>query len=197
MFAKIVSSILPMPMFAYSFFRKTTPEEGKAEDGIYFKKAILEVSNESENSLRNLIGILEKCIITISKRYRENILQQIAVLTQTDESLLKADEFIKLQMESERLKSHLNDYKVLAENSGKMAYNQAVSALHCGFSDPGAIVCEVYCAFEQLYSNEYKLNDEYERNLKWMSETVNAKKETIAAKIKMNLRNAPNAETED
>lgn len=172
MFTKLVS-LLPTPTFAYSLFHKSEPEE--EGENAYFKKAILDVSNESENSIRSLIGILEKCITTISKRYRENILEQIAVLTQNDASLLKADEFVKLQLENDRLKAHLQDYKLLAENSGKMAYNQAVSALHCGFSDPGVIVCQVYCAFEKLYTNEYKLNDEYERNLSWMTETVNGK----------------------
>lgn len=179
MFAKIVSRIfLPAPTLAYSFFRgseKEEEEDYQAQDHAYLKKVISEVSSESENSLKNFIGILEKCITTVSKRYRQNILQQIGVLIQDDNALLKTEEFLKLQTENDRLKAHLDDYKVLAENSGKMAYNQAVSALHSGLPDPGDIVCKVYCRFEKLYTSEYKLNEDYEKNLSLISETTKKK----------------------
>lgn len=185
MLLKLVSSFIQFPSISYSFFCNSEPKEHEEPESIAFKKAISNVSNESDHSLRNFIRILEKCITTVSKRYRENILQQIAVLTQNDPLLLEADEFLKLQEESDELKTHLNDYKLLAENSGKMAYNQAVSALHCGSSDPGQIVCQVYCAFEKMYTSEYKLNDEYERNLNWMSETLN---KTVDTKWKLDSK---------
>lgn len=175
MFLNLVTSFFPT--FSYSFLTKTTPKEDEETENMYFKKTISEITNESEGSLKNFIEILEKSIITLSKRYRENILQQIAVITQNDETLLQAEEFIKLQKESDKLKEHLKDYKLLAENSGKMAYNQAVSSLHCGFMNPERIVCQVYCAFEKTYMNEYKVNEDYERNLILMLQTMRRRKE--------------------
>lgn len=189
-----MSSFISLPSLSYSFFSKTETKEDEETENVYFKKAISEMSSESENSLKNFISILEKCISTVSKRYRENILQQIAVLSQNDAALLTAEEFVKLQKESDKLKTYLRDYRLLAENSGKMAFNQAVSSLHSGVTDPGQIVCQVYCAFEQLYTNEYSMNDEYERNLKWMEEILSRKMEKMG-EWKMEGKNKDN-ETE-
>lgn len=184
MLLKLVSSFIPFPTLSYSFFTKTESKPNDEDDdqhpeNIHFKKAITEMSNESETSLKNFMLALEKCISTVSKRYRENILQQIAVLSQNDAALLNAEEFIKLQQERDKLQGHLRDYKLLAENSGKMAFNQAVSLLHCGVSDPGRIVCQVYCTFEKMYTNEYSMNDEYERNLTWMEEVLRRRMERM------------------
>lgn len=186
MLLKLVSSFIPFPTLSYSLFTKTESKPNDDDDNddqhpenIHFKKAITAMSNESETSLKNFITALEKCISTVSKRYRENILQQIAVLSQNDSALLNAEEFIKLQQERTKLEGHLRDYKLLAENSGRMAFNQAVSLLHCGVSDPGRIVCQVYCTFEKMYTNEYNMNDEYERNLTWMEEVLRRRMQRI------------------
>lgn len=60
---------------------------------------------------RNFIGVLERSIAATSSRYRENILRQIAVLTQNDAKLLEAEEFAELQAENERLREHLKEFR--------------------------------------------------------------------------------------
>lgn len=82
-----------------------------------------------------------------------------------DRSLQNNIEFETVKNDGLELKGRLEKFRIMAENVGQMAFNQAVASMYAGSDQPEKIVCEAYCRFEKLCKDEFDMNAEYEQKL--------------------------------